>query len=86
MKKKPLSEKDTRQRLMMFATKIGAQEELKQLFNKWDRMIALASQNEKSDMSKIAILEIKSMLDIKAQAGLTINGEIIIPEQLKVRK
>lgn len=74
------SEADVRQGLMNYAKKIGAEEDLKQLFSKWDRAIALAPPNEKEEMSKMAILEVQSLLDIYPEIahGLTINDEVII--------
>ena len=39
--KKKLTEKDTRKKLLDHAKRIGAEEDLKNLFNKWDRAIAL---------------------------------------------
>jgi hypothetical protein len=78
-KKGPRTEKETRERLMEHARRIGATEDLQELFNKWDRAIALAPSSEKDEMSKLAILEVQSLLDIHAEEGLTINDEVIIP-------
>lgn len=70
-----------RRELLVFAERIGAKEDLQNLFDKWDRSLALAPESEKKEMSKIAILEVQSLLDIHAekQDGLTIDNEIIIP-------
>jgi len=73
------TEKQTRYWLMDHAKRIGAGRDLQDLFDKWDRAIALAPQSERGDMSKLAILQIQSLLDIHAEDGLTINGEVIIP-------
>lgn len=79
MARKTMDEKETRQKLLQFAKKIGAKEDLQNLFDKWDRLIALAPPSEKEEMSKVAILEVQSLLDIHAENGLTINDQIIIP-------
>lgn len=84
MARKTMDEKETRQKLLQFAKKIGAKEDLQNLFDKWDRLIALAPPSEKEEMSKIAILEVQSLLDIHAENGLTINDQIIIPPKNNV--
>ena len=73
------TEKQTRYWLMKHAKSIGAEKDLQDLFNKWDRAIMLAPNSEKEDMSKLAILQVQSLLDIRAEDGLTINGKVIIP-------
>jgi hypothetical protein len=77
------SESKTRKGLMDYAKRIGAAEDLQHLFDKWDRAMALAPSSEKKEMSKMAILEVQSLLDIHAEEhdGLTIDGEIIIPSK-----
>ena len=77
------SEKEVRRWLMEHAKKIGAQEDLEHIFNKWDRAILLAPESEKQDMSRAAILEVQSLLDIHPVDGLTINGEVIMPRMEK---
>ena len=72
------SEDETRQGLLRHAERIGAKQDLINLFDKWDRAIALAPEKEKLDMSRAAILEVQSLLDIHAESGLTINNDIII--------
>ena len=79
--KKKLTEKDTRKKLLDHAKRIGAEEDLKNLFNKWDRAIALAPPNERVDMSRLAILEVQALLDIHAEDGLTINEEVVIEKK-----
>jgi len=85
MSGKVLSEQITRQRLMKFAKLIGAQEDLEQLFKKWDVVIPLASPGERESMAYMAIMEIERMLDIYSAQndGLTINGKIAIPAAKK---
>jgi hypothetical protein len=78
MSKKPMTENETRSKLLRHARRIGAGEDLQNLFHKWDTAIALAPPSEKEDMSKMAILEVQALLDIHAEDGLTINDEIII--------
>jgi hypothetical protein len=73
------NEKEIREGLMNHARRIGAQDDLQHLFDKWDRAIALAPPSEKVDMARAAILEVQALLDIHAEDGLTINNEIIIP-------
>ena len=77
------NEQTVRRELLAFAKRIGAVEELQHLFDKWDRAMALAPPSEKKEMSKMAILEVQSFLDIHAEDhdGLTIDGEIIIPSK-----
>ena len=77
-KKEPMNEEETRTKLIKHARRIGAEEDLQNLFHKWDTAIALAPPSEKEDMSKMAILEVQAMLDIHAEDGLTINDDIII--------
>jgi len=73
------NEKEVRHGLMEHALRIGAQEDLQHIFDKWDRAILLAPESEKTDMSRSAILEIQDLLDICKYEGdgLTINGEIV---------
>jgi hypothetical protein len=73
------TEKQTRHGLLEHAKRIGAFKDLQHLFDKWDRAIALAPESEKIEMSRLAILQVQSLLDIHAEDGLTINGEVIIP-------
>lgn len=78
MAKKPMLEKETRDKLIAHAKRIGAVEDLQNLFDRWDRAIALAPPSEKGEMSKLAILEVQRLLDIHAEDGLTINGEVVV--------
>ena len=73
------TEKEVRNGLFEYARRVGADQDLQELFNKWDGAIALAPESEKTDMSRMAILEVQALLDIRPQDGLTIDGEIIIP-------
>lgn len=75
------TEKEVRKELFEFARRRGAAQDLQELFNKWDRAIALAPISEKIEMSRMAILEVQALLDINPVDGLTINGEVIIPAQ-----
>lgn len=77
---KVMKEDETRQKILRFARRIGAEEDIKQLFNKWDKAIALAPPSERKEMSKMAILEVQSMLDIHAESGegLTVDGKIVV--------
>jgi len=81
MKQKPMTEDQTRKRIMSYAREIGAEDDLRHIFAKWDVLISKVSDNEREDMAKCAILEIQSLLDIYAEKadGLTINGQVIIP-------
>lgn len=80
--KKLMNEKETREKLFRHARRIGAEEDLKHIFNKWDRIIALAPSSETVEASRLAILEVQSLLDIHAEDGLTINDELIIPKSI----
>jgi len=75
-----MSEKETREKLFRHAKRIGAEGDLQNLFNKWDRALALAPPGEKVEMSRLAILEVQALLDIYAEEGdgLTINDEVVI--------
>ena len=77
---KKMDEEETRTKLIRHARRIGAEEDLQNLFHKWDTAIALAPPSEKEDMSKMAILEVQALLDIGKYEtdGLTINDDIII--------
>jgi hypothetical protein len=59
---------------------------MQDLFNRWDRAIALAPNSEKKEMARTAILDVQALLDIHAEDGLTINGEVIIPAKSKENK
>jgi hypothetical protein len=85
MKGKAMSEKETRKKLMDFAKKVGAAEDLQHVFDKWDKLLALTSPNEKKDVAKMAVLEVQALLDIHADTGngLTIDDEIIIKGRIK---
>jgi hypothetical protein len=76
------SEQEMRKWLFEHARRIGAVQDLQELFNKWDRAIALAPEVEKLEMSRMAILEVQSLLDINPIDGLTINKEVIIPRKV----
>ena len=72
-------EKATRRGFIEYARLIGAEEELKKLFHKWDTLMALAPADERAEMSKMGILEIQELLlGNYVQDGLTINGEIVV--------
>ena len=75
------SEQETRKKLMAYAIAIGAGEDLEQLFKKWDMIIPTLPLKEKVEASRLAILELQSLLDIHSEEGdgLTINNEVIIP-------
>ncbi|MFA5049008.1 MAG: hypothetical protein WC516_08345 [Patescibacteria group bacterium] len=81
---KLLTELETRQKLLRFARRIGAEADLRHLFDKWDKLIALSPLSEKFEMVKMAILEVQDLLDIHAEEneGLTINGEVIVPAKI----
>lgn len=87
-KRKQMPETETRKKLLQHAKRIGAEQDLQQLFNKWDRVLALAPPNEKMEMSRLAILEVQALLDIYAERGdgLTINDEIVVSASPKKRK
>lgn len=78
---KTLGEDETRKRLLRHARRIGAEEDLLNLFNKWDRAIALAPPSERQEMARAAILAVQDLLDIHAEDGLTIGNEIVIPSK-----
>ena len=83
---KVMEEKETRKKLLAHARRIGAEEDLKQLFDKWDRLLALAPPNEKEDISKMGILDIQMLLDITNTPdfeGLTVNGKVVMPSKKK---
>lgn len=88
MKKKPMPEKETRKKLMRHAKRVGAEHDLQNLFDKWDRAIALAPQSEIIEMSRLAILEVQALLDIHAEEGdgLTINDDVVVAPKLEVKK
>lgn len=74
------SEKEMREGLLRYAKKIGAEEDLKHLFSKWDRLIALAPPSEKQEMAQAAVLEVQNFLDIHSEDhnGLTVDGKVVI--------
>lgn len=80
---KTMPEEETRRKLLRYARRIGAEKDLQNVFDKWDRLMMLAPESEKPDMSKMAILEVQSVLDIHAEGGLTINGEVVMPPGAK---
>lgn len=80
------TEEQTRKKLMEYATAIGSNYDLEQLFKKWDLIILTLPPQERKEASRLAILEIQSLLDIHAEEGdgLTINGEVVInPAKIK---
>ena len=76
---KTKTEAQTRKGLMEHARRIGAAEDLAHLFDYWDKILILAPPSEKSEVSKMAILEVQNLLDI--HGGLTVNGEIVVPNK-----
>lgn len=75
------NEKETRNKIMNYAMAVGAGKDLEQLFKKWDMIIPTLPPDEKVEASRLAILELQSLLDIHSEEGdgLTINNEVIIP-------
>jgi len=78
--KKMKSEKEVRKWFMARAKKLGLEDDLQHVFDKWDRAIALAPNSEKEDMAKSAILEVQNLLAVVPKDGLTINDKVIIPK------
>jgi hypothetical protein len=78
---KTMKEKETRDKILAHAKRIGAYYDLINVFDKWDRALALAPESEKEDMSKLAILEVQALLDIHGEDGLTVDGKIVIPRK-----
>jgi len=74
------SEKEVRKWFMARAKKLGLEDDLQHVFDKWDRAIALAPNSEKEDMAKSAILEVQNLLAVVPKDGLTINDKVIIPK------
>lgn len=74
------TEGETRKRIMSYAIAIGAGNDLKQLFKKWDMIISTLPHQEGLEASRLAILELQNLLNIHADEGdgLTINDEVII--------
>ena len=75
-------ENKTRTDMIERAKERHAEKDLQNLFNKWDRAIALAPASERVEMARLAILEVQSLLDIHPVDGLTINDEVVIPAQI----
>jgi hypothetical protein len=82
---KVIPENEFRKQLLSYAKRHGAEQDLQEEFNKWDRILALAPDNEKADISKMGILAIQQLLDIHSEEhdGLTINGQIVVPAKVK---
>lgn len=77
------TESEIRKEFFERARELGFERDLQELFNKWDRALALAPPSEVQDMSRMAILEVQTLLCINPIDGLTINDEVIIPAQKK---
>ena len=63
-----------------FAKRIGAEEDLTNLFKKWDKIISeipLNKINERADAAKFAILEVQSLLGIESKEGIMINDKLV---------
>ena len=80
---KVMKEKQTRAKILEYARRIGAYEDLQNLFNKLDQAIAMAPPSEKDEMAKLAIIEVQKFLDIHAKDGLSVGGETIIDAEEK---
>jgi hypothetical protein len=78
----PLSEKETRRRLMRDAIKYGFQKELQMIFNKYDRLMALCpNKKERDDMAKLGALEVVKLFD--PQGSVSVDGQVIIRQDGK---
>ena len=79
--KKIKSEKEMRKQLLTYARQIGAEDLLKQTFQKWDNIISQIPSNKINDIEeaqKDAILEVQYLLNIEPEHGLTIGNKTII--------
>lgn len=81
-KDQPLSEKETRRRLMRDAIKYGFQIELQMIFNKYDRLMMLCpNKKERDDIAKLGALEVVKLFD--PHGSISIDGQIVIRQDGK---
>lgn len=79
-----ITEEKTRKGLLEHAHRIGATKDLQNLFDKWDRALALAPPSEKFDITCMAVLEVYQLLGIDpSEQGLTVDNKIIVPNKSK---
>lgn len=75
---KPLSEKETRQKLFNLAKDLGCHIELKQIFNRYDNLLKTCPNvTERHQISVLANVEVHKLFNFRN--SLVVGGKEIIP-------
>jgi hypothetical protein len=73
---KVLSEQDTRKKLLAHAFMIGCENEMKKLFEKYDKLLKNCTNNkERKDISKLGCYEIYALLGKGGE--LYVDGQLV---------
>jgi hypothetical protein len=85
MKKKVASEAEFRRAIIQKAFYMGCDDQVKQLFNKYDNLLKGCTNNvERKQISYLGIVELYKLLD--CYGGLTIGGVEILPPDPNANK
>lgn len=75
---KPLSEYETKQKLLFMASQLGCHMELIQIYDKYEKLLRFAKTDlEKRQISILGNVEIHKLFDFRN--ALVVNGEEILP-------
>lgn len=75
---KPLSEAETRAKLYSLARWLGCDVELRQIFDRYDRLMKNCTDpNEKKQMSVMANVEVHRLFNFRD--ALVVSGQMILP-------
>lgn len=81
MKDKPFSEKETRVKLFKVAKQLGCDNELRQIFNRYDQLLKNCTNlQERKSISVMANVEVHRLFNFKNP--LILDGKEILPGDL----
>jgi hypothetical protein len=76
--KKALSEDQSRDNLLATARKLGCEQEVKQIFNKYDALLkSCTNKSERDQMAILGIVELHKLLGCRAP--LVVNEQEVLP-------
>lgn len=78
MSDKVASEAEFRKAIILQAKRMGCEQEVKQLFNRYDSLLKhCTNQKERKSIAHMGIVELYKLMD--CYGGLSVNGNEIIP-------
>ena len=80
MSKKPLTEYETREKILNYSKMVGCEPEVRAIFNRVDLMLKnCTNQQERAEIAKYGVLEVYHILD--SYGELEVNGKIVVNKQ-----